>query len=112
MTYWNHSDQGILARSGAHVAFAVLLFSLSGLTLCGAADAGRHLIPVAPKDFPELFEWTDTCNVYVLKHDDAAILIDLGDGSVLTISRRSASRTSIGFCSPVTIASCARDSGG
>lgn len=27
--------------------------------------------------------WTDTCNVYVIKEGTAAILIDLGDGSVL-----------------------------
>ncbi len=33
--------------------------------------------------FPNLFVWTDTCNVYVLRDGDAAILIDLGDGSVL-----------------------------
>ena len=31
----------------------------------------------------DLFHWTDTCNVYVLKDGDAALLIDLGDGSVL-----------------------------
>ena len=30
-----------------------------------------------------LFSWTDTCNVYVLRDGDAALLIDLGDGSVL-----------------------------
>src|SRR5262245_45898835 len=33
--------------------------------------------------FPDLFVWTDTCNVYVLRDGDAATLIDLGDGSVL-----------------------------
>jgi len=27
--------------------------------------------------------WQDTCNVYVLKHEDAALLINLGDGSAL-----------------------------
>ncbi|MHB9047170.1 MAG: MBL fold metallo-hydrolase [Pirellulales bacterium] len=32
---------------------------------------------------PNLFVWTDTCNVYVLRDGDAAMLIDLGDGSVL-----------------------------
>ena len=32
---------------------------------------------------PDVYQWTDTCNVYVLKEGDAAILIDLGDGSVL-----------------------------
>jgi len=32
---------------------------------------------------PNLFVWIDTCNVYVLRDGDAALLIDLGDGSVL-----------------------------
>jgi len=33
--------------------------------------------------FPGLFLWTDTCNVYAIRDGDAAILIDLGDGSVI-----------------------------
>jgi len=37
-------------------------------------DPGRH---------PEVFTWTDTCNVHVLRDGESAILIDLGDGSVL-----------------------------
>lgn len=32
---------------------------------------------------PDVFLWQDTCNIYVLKHDDRALLINLGDGSVL-----------------------------
>ena len=36
-----------------------------------------------PKNHPDLYVWTDTCNVYVIREGDAAILIDLGDGSVL-----------------------------
>jgi glyoxylase-like metal-dependent hydrolase (beta-lactamase superfamily II) len=32
---------------------------------------------------PNIFCWTDTCNVYVLRDGDSAILFDLGDGSVL-----------------------------
>ncbi|HYG76120.1 MAG TPA: MBL fold metallo-hydrolase, partial [Planctomycetota bacterium] len=31
----------------------------------------------------DLFVWTDTCNVYVLRDGNAGMLIDLGDGSVL-----------------------------
>lgn len=37
----------------------------------------------APDTLPELFVWTDTCNVYILRDGDAATLIDFGDGSVL-----------------------------
>jgi glyoxylase-like metal-dependent hydrolase (beta-lactamase superfamily II) len=39
--------------------------------------------PVTPTTDADLFVWTDTCNVYVLRADDAALLIDLGDGTVL-----------------------------
>ena len=35
------------------------------------------------KHCPSLFTWTDTCNVYVLRDGDAALLINLGNGSVL-----------------------------
>ena len=35
------------------------------------------------KMYPNLFIWADTCNVYVLRDGDTALLIDLGDGSVL-----------------------------
>jgi glyoxylase-like metal-dependent hydrolase (beta-lactamase superfamily II) len=37
-----------------------------------------------PAQCPNLYCWKDTCNVYVLKKGDSAILIDLGDGSVLS----------------------------
>ena len=47
-------------------------------TACGAGFS-----PVDPARAPDLFVWTDTCNVYVLRDGDAALLIDLGDGSVL-----------------------------
>src|ERR1041384_1301795 len=32
---------------------------------------------------PDLYVWTDTCNVYVIRDGESALLIDLGDGSVL-----------------------------
>ena len=31
----------------------------------------------------DLFQWTDTCNSYVLRNGSSGVLIDLGDGSVL-----------------------------
>jgi glyoxylase-like metal-dependent hydrolase (beta-lactamase superfamily II) len=39
--------------------------------------------PIHSKLAPDAFVWADTCNVYVLRDGDAALLIDLGDGSVL-----------------------------
>src|SRR5687767_1484386 len=44
--------------------------------------AGEFVQPYA-KNYPNFFTWTDTCNVYVFRDGDAALLIDLGDGSVL-----------------------------
>lgn len=35
------------------------------------------------QNHPDLFVWTDTCNVWVIRDGDAALLINLGDGSVL-----------------------------
>jgi glyoxylase-like metal-dependent hydrolase (beta-lactamase superfamily II) len=52
------------------------------VTACAAAVTPR-LAPVDPALSPDLFLWTDTCNVYVLRDGDAALLIDLGDGTVL-----------------------------
>jgi len=42
-----------------------------------------HWKSFATDGFPDLFAWSDTCNVYVLRDGDAALLIDLGDASVL-----------------------------
>ena len=46
-------------------------------------NASKSFIHPDAKLFPELFVWRDTCDVYVLRDGDAAVLIDLGDGSVL-----------------------------
>lgn len=47
------------------------------------AAAGAQIKPVPIGSESNLFVWTDTCNVYVLRDGDTALLIDLGDGSVL-----------------------------
>lgn len=47
------------------------------------ATAGAQVRPVSVGSESNLFVWSDTCNVYVLRDGDAALLIDLGDGSVL-----------------------------
>jgi len=65
------------------------LFLLLGLILGSTPSVGltapgaTGFVQPDGKAFPELFVWTDTCNVYVLRDGDAALLIDLGDGSVL-----------------------------
>lgn len=56
----------------------VLMTLLVGLS---AVAFAARLAPVDSK--AEIFMWSDTCNVYVLRDRDAALLIDLGDASVL-----------------------------
>jgi len=61
------------------VHLTTLFLVASALMAVGAPrftqpDAARH---------PNLFTWTDTCNVHIIRDGDAALLIDLGDGSVL-----------------------------
>lgn len=53
------------------------------LACCSTPVSAGTLRPVDPVHVPDVFVWTDTCNVYVIRDGDAAILIDLGDGSVL-----------------------------
>ncbi|MEY4199356.1 MAG: hypothetical protein RLZZ265_1096, partial [Verrucomicrobiota bacterium] len=55
---------------------------LLALTLPLAAAPSGFKQP-DPARHPNLFTWTDTCNVHVIRDGDAALLIDLGDGSVL-----------------------------
>lgn len=53
-----------------------------GMTMAAGCYAAGFSQPDAAR-YPDLYRWTDTCNVYVLRDGDAALLIDLGDGSVL-----------------------------
>jgi glyoxylase-like metal-dependent hydrolase (beta-lactamase superfamily II) len=53
---------------------------LSLFMLC----AGNPLARAAFQEVgPDVFVWTDTCNAYLLREGNAALLINLGDGSVL-----------------------------
>lgn len=61
---------GVDSRMTRHITAALLFFQ--SLALAGFQE------PV-----PGVHLWQDTSNVYVLKHGDAAMLINLGDGSVL-----------------------------
>ena len=56
--------------------FAILLCAVNSI-------AAARFSAVAPNITPDLFVWKDNCNVYVIRDGDAALLIDLGNGSVL-----------------------------
>jgi glyoxylase-like metal-dependent hydrolase (beta-lactamase superfamily II) len=64
--------------------FTVLVLLLIAPCFAVGTDPPRDFQQPDPKRYPDLFVWRDTCNVYVLRDGDAALLIDLGDGSVLS----------------------------
>lgn len=66
-----------------HQKMRQFLFVAAAMARISLSAIAATLVPVASEIAPDLFVWTDTCNVYVLRDSDAAILINLGDGSVL-----------------------------
>ncbi len=60
---------------------SLLVASVLCVSFLVPAQAEFRPVPLGSE--PNLFIWTDTCNVYVLRKGEAALLIDLGDGSVL-----------------------------
>lgn len=79
-TWWSNTRCDPVQRMRRHRLTFVLVTALFELTL--PVQAAR-LMPVDSRLAPDLFVWTDTCNVWVLRDGDAALIIDLGDGSVL-----------------------------
>ncbi|MFT4547897.1 MAG: glyoxylase-like metal-dependent hydrolase (beta-lactamase superfamily II) [Verrucomicrobiales bacterium] len=77
----NH-DEMMRFKSAISARMFTILCLVGVLSATGDAAASSFRQP-APEAHPDLFVWTDTCNVYVLRDGDAALLIDLGDGSVL-----------------------------
>ena len=70
---------GMSARKPFHLqALAFLLISCLGGSLYG-----KKFHQPDSKGFPELFSFTDTCNSYIIRKGDAALMIDLGDGVAL-----------------------------
>jgi glyoxylase-like metal-dependent hydrolase (beta-lactamase superfamily II) len=66
----------------------LLIAGMNGTWAAASGPHGEHgsaarLQPMALPFDPNVFVWSDTCNVYVIRDRDAAVLIDLGDGSVL-----------------------------
>ncbi|MEW4455649.1 MBL fold metallo-hydrolase [Bremerella sp. JC817] len=56
-------------------------FCLAFVSIATAAPA--ELTRPLPDRFPNLYAWRDTCNVYVWKHQDEALLVNIGAGSVV-----------------------------
>lgn len=70
-------------------AFEMVVALLLAITVAaGPANAAEPDQPAAAlrslaQIAPNLYAYRDTCNVYVLRDDDAAVLFNLGDGGVL-----------------------------
>jgi len=69
------------ARPRTAISTCVLV--AAALWSAGRGAEPARFEPLAEDAGIELFLWRDVCNVYVLRDGDAALLIDLGDGSVL-----------------------------
>ena len=85
-------DARIIFRCIAKCPRGVLALLCMAVVLSAAGNAAAREQPADSRPgfrqpdaklHPDLFVWTDTCNVYVLRDGDRALLIDLGDGSVL-----------------------------
>lgn len=68
-----------LLPSACRVVIQALVLAVVAAVQVSAASFSQP----AAKTLPNLFIWTDTCNVHVLRDGDASLLINLGDGSVL-----------------------------
>ncbi len=75
-----HTPRPRAPRGRTRRASWLLLTGLLTLPVARPDDGFRQ---PDPRGRPDLFVWTDTCHVYVLRDGDAALLIDLGDGRVL-----------------------------
>lgn len=68
-----------------HLLSLVIIISCNKVPESGSAlvaEMKDSLIPV--ESVPNLYQWTDVCNAYVFRDGDKALLIDLGNGSVLS----------------------------
>lgn len=74
---------GLLAGLGVMIGAGAFRVAAASIASKARMDSSPNLRPVDPKLDPDLFVWSDTCNVYVVRDQEAALLIDLGDGSVL-----------------------------
>lgn len=70
-------------RSSIYPRIAVFAwFWMATLVLIPAAERGTLTQP-DPQNLPDLFVFRDTCNVYVFRDGNSALLIDFGAGDVL-----------------------------
>lgn len=65
-------------------AFFLSILAINGL-LCAQEPypPSKKLVQPLPKLTPDIYRFADTCNTYVLRDGDAALLVNLGDGGVV-----------------------------
>ncbi|WDI41423.1 MBL fold metallo-hydrolase [Bremerella sp. P1] len=62
-----------------------LLLSFWLTASCLAVPLPQGLSQPLPEMFPDLYQSSDTCNVYILKHGGSALLINVGNGQVFDL---------------------------
>lgn len=71
-------------KSGVWVLLLLFLVLDSGRRVAGAEpELPQGWLQPFPAEFPQLLQWRDVCNVWVLREQDAALLICFGDGTVM-----------------------------
>ncbi|MFN5908614.1 MAG: MBL fold metallo-hydrolase, partial [Planctomyces sp.] len=71
-------------KSGVWVLLLLFLVLDSGRRVAGAEpELPQGWLQPFPEEFPQLLQWRDVCNVWVLREQDAALLICFGDGTVM-----------------------------
>ncbi len=67
------------SRSGRAVVLVLAAISCR----LAVAEPAERLAPIAAEQMPGVYRFTDTCNVYVLRDGNRALLIDLGNAELL-----------------------------
>lgn len=74
-------------QAGLRLILAAIALLPCSLEKCPADETDKttsgHFTQPMPDEFPDLYLWTDTCNVWVLRNGDSALLVDFGDGSLV-----------------------------
>lgn len=71
-------------KPGVWVLLLLFVVLDSGRRVAGAEpELPRGWLQPFPEEFPQLLQWRDVCNVWVLREQDAALLICFGDGTVM-----------------------------
>jgi glyoxylase-like metal-dependent hydrolase (beta-lactamase superfamily II) len=73
----------VLALHQKRLLIGLLALALSLGSKAIAHESTQEFRRPLPDTLPNLYQWTDTCNVFVLREESAALLFDLGTGNII-----------------------------